>query len=66
MNDDKIRRLISLVEPILEWNKDNPPINADVFNKGIIAQGLIIEIKEELSKKDPNSSKKFKQSKLFK
>lgn len=69
MNDDKIRKLVTQAEPLLKWVQDKVDISTDgpdLYNKAISALILLEEIKEELSKRDPNSSKKFKQSKLFK
>lgn len=67
--ENKIRKLVTQAEPLIKWVQDKvniPTDGPDLYNKAIYTLILIEEIKEELSKKDPNSSKKFKQSKLFK
>jgi hypothetical protein len=68
MNDEKLRRLISLSSPILEWVKTeltNDGLDDSKLYEDTIKSLIIIEeIKKELEKEDPHSSKRFKQTKI--
>lgn len=68
MKDEKLRKYITQSEAVLKWTKNNiTPLMGEkyeIYNQSITALILLEEIKEELMKKDPFSSKKFKQTKI--
>lgn len=63
--EQKIRSIIHMSKPILEMIKEEGEDKWGIkYVKAVKSLILIDEVGEILSKKDPNSSKKFKQTKI--